>query len=577
MSGLLAFLAMMQKVVVAVVVTASPYKWNSADKSSRLALADAGRTLVRTVLDNTSYRTARGQAALAGKSYWEVRIPLDQSAAFHYQIGIAAATASLELGVGTGGGDSYSYAPAEGAMYNGGSNGVFPPGSLPAAAAGDVFMFAFDAATLKFWVGRNGAWFNSGDPTAGTGAQWTVSAGAYFPASSIHREPMRLTANFFEAHQQYAIPSGFVALASGDAGQQINPKDIYAAAMGLADGIRTLQQTGSYTWCSGRALLPVGTEKRYFEVKIVAGLTNNYFMMGVGKPSVPLTSYAGQWDAWVMAIYSGYLYHNNGGLSSGWPSTWADGDVVNVAVDGATGKIWYGKNGTYFAGDPAAGTGAMATCDGALYPMLSTYQTGTIIKAAFQRDDFTYAPPAGFAGWGPLTVGPLKFDPVNVGPGMVIDGDRALYSTSTGNARGLTGKSAGKWQFECVATFDPDLYAMIGIATGTPSSTGYPGTHANSWGLWNRTGNIYNNGAAVGYGVGYGTGAVVGCVVDMDAGTAKFYLNGTVMNGGTPAVTGLTGVCRPMVGNGGGGSSLRLVLSETLAYPVAGATQWNDA
>ncbi len=43
-------------------------------------------------------------------------------------------------------------------------------------------------------------------------------------------------------------------------------------------------------------------------------------------------------------------------------SAWADGDIVQIAVDIDAGKWWFGKNNTYFnSGNPAAGTGQVDT------------------------------------------------------------------------------------------------------------------------------------------------------------------------------------------------------------------------
>jgi hypothetical protein len=52
------------------------------------------------------------------------------------------------------------------------------------SASGDVFMFAVDMDNLKFYMGRNGTYFNSGNPTAGTGNLTTLDAGvSYMPVS----------------------------------------------------------------------------------------------------------------------------------------------------------------------------------------------------------------------------------------------------------------------------------------------------------------------------------------------------------------------------------------------------------
>ena len=51
-------------------------------------------------------------------------------------------------------------------------------------ALNDVIMIAYDPTTRRVWVGRNGTWFNSGDPDSGTGYLDTLTAETYFFASS---------------------------------------------------------------------------------------------------------------------------------------------------------------------------------------------------------------------------------------------------------------------------------------------------------------------------------------------------------------------------------------------------------
>ena len=55
------------------------------------------------------------------------------------------------------------------------------------------------------------------------------------------------------------------------------------------------------------------------------------------------------------------------------------GDILNIAIDMDTGKLWFGKNGTYEnSGDPAAGTGEVtSTLNGTIFPFVLLYATGT--------------------------------------------------------------------------------------------------------------------------------------------------------------------------------------------------------
>ena len=77
---------------------------------------------------------------------------------------------------------------------------------------GTVLMYALDIDAGKLWHGRNGTWRNSGNPGAGTGHSFTISAGTWYPAASIYdatTSKIRLrtkTADF-----SHSVPSGFSA------------------------------------------------------------------------------------------------------------------------------------------------------------------------------------------------------------------------------------------------------------------------------------------------------------------------------------------------------------------------------
>jgi hypothetical protein len=85
-------------------------------------------------------------------------------------------------------------------------------------------------------------------------------------------------------------------------------------------------------------------------------------------------------------------------------STVVDNDVVMMAYDAAAGKIWWGKNGTWFAsGDPGAGTNeAFSGISGTIYLAWGSAagagdRQGTITVVG----SYVYSPPSGFvSGWG---------------------------------------------------------------------------------------------------------------------------------------------------------------------------------
>jgi hypothetical protein len=93
----------------------------------------------------------------------------------------------------------------------------------------------------------------------------------------------------------------------------------------------------------------------------------------------------------------------NGAAVSNYGTQISNGDVLMIAVDFDAGKIWYGRNGTWFgspAGDPAAGTNQSQTITtGVVYaPMFGRDSSSatTTNYANFGQRSFAYTPPTGF-------------------------------------------------------------------------------------------------------------------------------------------------------------------------------------
>ena len=85
-----------------------------------------------------------------------------------------------------------------------------------AFSSGDTIIVAFDATNGKLWFGKNGTWFNSGDPVAGTNAGYTglTSSTGYFFGGDVYTSGSAsiYNWNFGQQPWTYTPPSGFVAL-----------------------------------------------------------------------------------------------------------------------------------------------------------------------------------------------------------------------------------------------------------------------------------------------------------------------------------------------------------------------------
>lgn len=206
------------------------------------------------------------------------------------------------------------------------------------------------------------------------------------------------------------IPLGMLAAATPRAGSggvavTWNPAD-KNSQIELSNGNLTATRTEAFTnsYATVRAVVPRSSGKYYFEVRIDAGTTGPYACVGVCTSAQSLSAYIGDAaNGWSYYQETGNKVTN--GTNSSFGASYTTGDVIGVAFDAGTGKVWFGKNGVWQgSGDPASGTGeAFSGLSGAIYPALSLY-TGTTTPrhagtARFKASDFSYTPPSGFAAW----------------------------------------------------------------------------------------------------------------------------------------------------------------------------------
>ena len=177
----------------------------------------------------------------SGKWYWEAKLLNWNSSNSRPMIGVNTGRNGV-----TGSSEILGYSgDSDGIGYNLYGNNVYQNGSIiesssdmgGSVADNDIYMFALDKDNNKFYIGRNGTFLNSGDPTTGstgTGAIGTISSTkAYFPATgsndnssnSSHNNDWQFNfgspvhsissgnadANGF-GNFEYAVPSGYFAL-----------------------------------------------------------------------------------------------------------------------------------------------------------------------------------------------------------------------------------------------------------------------------------------------------------------------------------------------------------------------------
>ncbi len=180
----------------------------------------------------------------------------------------------------------------------------------------------------------------------------------------------------------------------------------------MDSNLSIIKKTGTGTGlASARALLGKNSGKWYFEVKVESisgsGLVNS--TIGLGTYLSALDNYVGSQSG--TAVSYGYdgsspaKFYTGGAATSG-PTTYNQNDVIGVAVDFDSKKIWFSKNGIWQGSnspDPVTGVApAFSSISAAsLYPMVSLRYGGTLkYQMNFGQRPFDSVPPTGFnPGW----------------------------------------------------------------------------------------------------------------------------------------------------------------------------------
>jgi hypothetical protein len=199
----------------------------------------------------------------------------------------------------------------------------------------------------------------------------------------------------------------------------LNPLDKDTARGTISDANLKFAATAFSTYNAEacRATMGVTTGKWYYEFRGVtqAGIgnaaisnftTSTQNLTAISSFGGTLTNYIG-----ASASISGnaLLFQSSGYSASLANSTlfasYASGDVVNIAVDFTAGKIWIGKNGTWYnSGDPGAGTNATSTFTAPAGYNLPEFEVVTSsdnsnqssLTVNFGQQPFTYTAPSGF-------------------------------------------------------------------------------------------------------------------------------------------------------------------------------------
>lgn len=265
----------------------------------------------------------------------------------------------------------------------------------------------------------------------------------------------------------------------------------------LNDGnLKVVATTAAYRLTQSTFTLTSG--KYYFEM---TKLTASQYVNGLALV-LPTTSKDTSTinASGIYAITHGNLnqissYTNGGGSVTIGTVDWANNDIIKCAYDAATGKIWFGRNDTWYpatnggtTGDPALGTNQTITGISGLTPTVISYDTSSSCAINFGQRPFSFTPPSGFVALNTFntpagtvaTSGSFVGNVNTNGPSVYLNG---VPTALTINGNAVTwGTHANKTAYGFQVISSSTLYNSTGTNTYSVTTVGAVLKYANAQG-----------------------------------------------------------------------------------------------
>jgi hypothetical protein len=291
--------------------------------------------------------------------------------------------------------------------------------TLPATpSVNDVWALAIDFTAGSIWFGRNNVWSDGSNPATASlpiVSFTPATVGALFPAMSLYDTGGSWTLQPTAASQKYLPPPGFQAWDGGPvtppASSVWSAADATTTGMTISNGGLTLT---SYPigggWGTVRTTTSKATGKWYIEFLCVSPPSDNRIVIGLASVGfIVIGGYIGG------GPYSGGTYPGVNFVSAGFTSNYVAlnlppnmNDVMSLAIDFDAGSMWFARNNIWVApGNPATGVSPaisfVPATVGELFFGLSFYAADNIATLQPTTASQTYAPPAGFSAWDPVS------------------------------------------------------------------------------------------------------------------------------------------------------------------------------
>jgi hypothetical protein len=161
----------------------------------------------------------------------------------------------------------------------------------------------------------------------------------------------------------------------------------------------------------------------------------------------------------------GHKIHARAGVRFGEPASHAD-EVIMVALDMDTRRLWFGRNGAWFGGgDPARGTTpAFAGIQHRVYPAMSSMHGGSgtaDLQARVVGSGFAFRPPAGFRPLTEAAVPEIGARPGDCDDGLIRGAGNARNQTIRSNGRGRANRCSILFHGGILGSRAPKLFSRF--------------------------------------------------------------------------------------------------------------------
>lgn len=197
------------------------------------------------------------------------------------------------------------------------------------------------------------------------------------------------------------------------------------------------------------------TSGKWYWESVITSPSTDYPYIGVATPNFNYQAVGG---SCIRSSATGFFKASNATKwnlsSSSYGSSFVANDVMMIAYDADSGKIYFGKNGTWDASsDPAAGTNpAFTGVNAPVTPAGFVYNCSWIMN--FGQRPFAYTPPTGF----------VALNTYNLPTSTIVKGntvmDATLY-TGTGAALSVTNAAGFKPDFVWIKRRDSTNYHIL--------------------------------------------------------------------------------------------------------------------